>query len=67
MLQGEHSAILLAFIKLLFVIKIFVLSRWPFYTGSGSVIFNSLLIVTPWWDSVMCSVFCCALLVLQSS
>ena len=35
MLQGEHSAILLTFIKLQFVIKIFVLSifEWPFYTG----------------------------------
>ena len=35
MLQGEHSAILLTFVKLLFVIKIFVLSifEWPFYTG----------------------------------
>ena len=35
MLQGEHSAILLTFIKLPFVIKIFVLSIiwWPFYTG----------------------------------
>ena len=35
MLQGEHSAILLAFIKLPFVIKIFVLSifEWLFYTG----------------------------------
>ena len=35
MLQGEHSAILLTFIKLSFVIKIFVLSifGWPFYTG----------------------------------
>ena len=35
MLQGEHSAILLAFIKLPFVIKIFVLSilEWPFKTG----------------------------------
>ena len=34
MLQ-EHSAILLIFIKLPFVIKIFVLSifEWPFYTG----------------------------------
>ena len=32
---GEHSAILLTFIKLLFVIKIFVLSifDWPFYAG----------------------------------
>ena len=35
MLQGEHSAILLTFIKLPFVIKIFVLSilGQPFYTG----------------------------------
>ena len=35
MLQGEHSTTLLTFIKLPFVIKIFVLSvfEWPFYTG----------------------------------
>ena len=35
MLQGEHSAILLTFIKLPIVIKIFDLSifEWPFYTG----------------------------------
>ena len=35
MLQGEHSAILSIFIKLPFVIKIFVLSifEWPFSTG----------------------------------
>ena len=35
MLQGEHSAILSTFIKLPFVMKIFVLSifEWPFYTG----------------------------------
>ena len=35
MLQGEHSAILSTFIKLPFVIRIFVLSifEWPFYTG----------------------------------
>ena len=34
MLQGEHSAIFLNFIKLPFVIKIFDLSvfEWPFYT-----------------------------------
>ena len=32
---SEHSAILLTFFKLPFVIKIFVLSifEWPFYTG----------------------------------
>ena len=35
MIQGEHSAILLTFIKLPFVIKIFVLSifEWPLNTG----------------------------------
>ena len=35
MLQGEHSAILSTFIKLPFVIKIFVLAifEWPCYTG----------------------------------
>ena len=35
MLQGEHSAILLTFIKLPFAIIIFVLSffEWPSYTG----------------------------------
>ena len=35
MLHGEHSAIFSTFIKLPFVIKIFVLSifEWPFYTG----------------------------------
>ena len=35
MLQGEHSALLWTFIKLPFVIKIFILSifEWPFYTG----------------------------------
>ena len=35
MLGGEHSAILSTFIKLPFVIKIFVLSifEWPFYTS----------------------------------
>ena len=35
MLQGKHSAILSIFIKIPFVIKIFVLSvfEWPFYTG----------------------------------
>ena len=42
MLQGEHSAILSTFIKLPFVIKIFVLSifEWPFYTGFTVEIFS---------------------------
>ena len=40
MLQWEHSAILLTFIKLPFVIKIFVLSifEWSFYTGFTVVV-----------------------------
>ena len=49
MLQGEHSAILSTFIKLLFVIKIFVLSifEWPFYTGfTVSANSNALAFVT---------------------
>ena len=35
MFQGEHSALLLTFIKLPFIVKIFVLSIFelPFYTG----------------------------------
>ena len=34
-MQWDHSAILLTFIKLPFVVKTFVLSifKWPFYTG----------------------------------
>ena len=37
--KGEHSAILLTFIKLLFVIKIFVLSifEWPFFYTLGAI------------------------------
>ena len=39
MLQGEHSAILLTFIKLPFVNEIFVLSifEWLFYTGFTAI------------------------------
>ena len=42
MLHGEHSAILSTFIKLPFIIKIFVLSifEWPFHTGF-TVLYNS--------------------------
>ena len=41
--KGEHSAILLTFIKLPFVIKIFDLSifEWPFYTGFTVFIFKN--------------------------
>ena len=44
MLQGEHSAILLPFIKLPFVIKIFVLSifEWPLEIGF-TVLYNNIL------------------------
>ena len=44
-LQGERSAILSTFIKLPFVIKIFVLSicEWPFYTGFTVLNLISLL------------------------
>ena len=40
MLQGEHSAILSTFIKLPFVITIFVLSifEWLFYTGFTQIL-----------------------------
>ena len=45
MLQGEHSAILSTFIKLPFVIKIFVLSilEWPFYTGFTVLTLEAML------------------------
>ena len=44
--QGEHSAILTTFIKLPFVIKIFVLSifEWPLYTGFTIMQFFSSLL-----------------------
>ena len=46
MLQGEHSAILLTFIKLLFVINNFVLPifKWPFYTGFTVICLDALLL-----------------------
>ena len=42
MLQGEHSAILSTFIKLPFVIKVFVLSifEWPLKTGFTVELFH---------------------------
>ena len=44
MLQGEHCAILVTFIKLPFVIKIFVLSifEWPFCTGFTVISINTV-------------------------
>ena len=51
MLQREHSARLPTFVKLPFVIKIFVLSifEWPFYTGF-TVLYRlyETLVCIPW-------------------
>ena len=46
MLQGEHSAILLTFIKQPFVFKTFVLSifEWPLKTGF-TVLFSEFIIL----------------------
>ena len=60
MLQEEHSAIHLTFIKLLFVIKVFVLSffEWLFYTGftvfwlRNKEIDNSALLSDVMWYSL---------------
>ena len=51
MLQGEHSAILSAFIKLPFVIKIFVLSifEWVFYTGFTA--YNLYIKISPSFEN----------------
>ena len=45
MRQWEHSAILLTFIELPFVIKIFILSifEWLFYTGFTVHFFNNVI------------------------
>ena len=47
MLQGEQSAILLTFIKLPFVIKVFVLSifEWPVYTGFTVTVLKRIFVV----------------------
>ena len=51
MLQGEHSAILLTFIKLPIILKIFVLSifEWPFYTGF--IVFLVVFSMFAFWSS----------------
>ena len=43
MLQGEHSAILLTFIKLPFVIKVLSIFEWPLYTGFTVMVNQALL------------------------
>ena len=40
MLQGEHSAILLTFIKLPFVIKVFVLSIFEWLLKTGFTVYD---------------------------
>ena len=40
MLHGEHSAILSTFIKLPFVINIFVYFEWPLKTGITALLFK---------------------------
>ena len=59
MLQGEHSAILLTFIKLPFVTKIFVLSifEWRFYTGFTVVTCTILLYMASYSDVCVFNVF----------
>ena len=49
MLQGEHSAILSTFIKLPFVVKIFVLSIFecPFYSGFTVLHFKEMMYFCP--------------------
>ena len=50
-IAGEHSAILSAFIKLPFVIKIFVLSifEWVFYTGF--TVYNLYIKISPSFEN----------------
>ena len=43
MLQGEHSAILLTFIKLPFIIKIFVLSIFEWWLMTGVTVLYIVL------------------------
>ena len=62
MLPLEHSAILLTFIKLPFVIKIFDLSIFesPFYIGSMYFCSWRLFYLSkqcrPWWNAALCSI-----------
>ena len=55
MLQGEHSAILSTFIKLPFVVKIFVLSifEWLFYTGFTVCQYSNVTLVNVYVDLVV--------------
>ena len=60
-LQGEHSAILSTFIKLPFIVQIFVwyIFEWPFYTGFAVLSYSlvkhgSLVITVPRWRTCFC-------------
>ena len=58
-LQGEHSTILMTFIKLPFVMKIFVLSifEWPLKTGFTLLGLIPQLFFRP--ENVVCFLLCC--------
>ena len=66
MLQWEHSAILLTFIKLPFVIKIFALSIFecPFYTGyaAHSQVLKLMTVVLNGRNVINIIKFCCSLI-----
>ena len=53
MLQAEHSAILLTFIKLAFVIKFFILSifEWSFNTGCTVPMNDTTFELSVFWPS----------------
>ena len=51
MLQGEHSTILLAFIKLPFVIKIFVLSIFEWLLKTSFYCIDNLNVLSVSWSS----------------
>ena len=62
--KGEHSAIILTFIKLPFVIKIFVLSifEWPFYTDFTVFVYFKLFEIPNFEGLPTSSWFCLFLL-----
>ena len=57
MLQGEHSAILLTFIKLPFVINIFVLSTWPLETGFTVISVDFIMMLVPYTSDFLLDSF----------
>ena len=67
MFQGEHSAILLTFIKLPFVIKIFVLSifEWPLKTGFTVLHSPERVYIGADQTAPMCRLVCTILVCMQ--